>query len=239
MFGENLTLGIVITAALIDAVNPCVLGVLIFLIAFMTRVFKSPRKIFLGGLLYTAVVYVTYLFIGFGILKAALSADLAAIFYWIAALIAIGAGLFEIKDYFWYGKGFSLQMFPGAAKRIKWYVNRIEAVEGRHPLILFLTTAALGVFVVLVELPCTGAPYLAILGLLAKGKYALAVPFLLIYNFVFILPLIVIISLAYLGTSSERLEIWRKKHRALMRLFIGLFLVCLGFYMIYSLNPVF
>jgi cytochrome c biogenesis protein CcdA len=239
MFGENLTLGIVIIAALIDSVNPCVFGVLIFLIAFMTRVFKDPKKMLLAGLLYTAVVYITYLLIGFGILKAALSIDFATGFYWIAALIAIGAGLFEIKDYFWYGKGFSLQMIPGAAERIKKYVNKIEAMQGRNPLILFLTTAALGVFVVMVELPCTGAPYLAILGLMAKGEYASAVPFIVIYNLVFILPLLAVIFLAYLGTSSEKLEIWRKNNRRLMRLLVGLFLICLGFYMIYSLNPIF
>lgn len=239
MFGENLTLGIVITAALIDSVNPCVLGVLIFLIAFMTRVFNSAKKMLFAGLFYTLVVYVTYLLLGFGILKVALSVGLATAFYWTAAFIAIAAGLFEIKDYFWYGKGFSLQMIPGASERIRHYVGWIETTQSRHPAFLILTLAVLGVFVVLVELPCTGAPYLAILGLLAAGEYASAVPLLLLYNLVFVLPLLIVIAMAYLGTSSERLEAWRKEHRGAMRLFIGIFLICLGFYMIYSLNPVF
>ncbi len=239
MFGQELTLGIVIAAALVDSINPCVLGVLIFLIAFMTRVFKSPAKMLLGGLLYSAVVYATYLALGFGILKAALSIGIATLIYWVAALIAIAAGLFEIKDYFWYGRGFSLQMVPGAAERIRRYTAWIEGLESRHPFFLYLTTAALGIFVVLVELPCTGAPYLVILGLLAKGAYSAAVPLLLLYNFIFVLPLLAVITLAYFGTSSERLEAWRKKHRGLMRLGIGIFLIALGFYMIYSLNPVF
>lgn len=238
MLGGELTIGIVIAAALADSINPCVLGVLIFLIAFMTRVFKSPRKMLFGGLLYTFVVYATYLALGFGILKAALSVGLATSIYWVAALIAIVAGLFEIKDYFWYGKGFSLQMIPGAAERIKRYTARIETLETRHPVVLYATTAVLGVFVVLVELPCTGAPYLAVLGLLAKGAYAQAVPLLLLYNLVFVLPLLVVIAFAYFGTSSEKLEEWRQKHRGFMRLAVGIFLIALGFYMIYSLNPV-
>ncbi len=239
MFGENLTLGIIITAALIDSINPCVLGVLIFLIAFMTRLFASAKKMLLGGLFYTLVVYITYLLLGMGILKAALSVGLASAFYWIAALVAIAAGLFEIKDYFWYGKGFSLQMIPGASERIKRYVGWVETMQAKHPAFLILTLAVLGVFVVLVELPCTGAPYLAILGLLAKGAYASAIPLLLLYNLVFVLPLLLVIALAYFGMSSEKLESWRKEHRGAMRLLIGVFLISLGFYMLYSLNPVF
>ena len=238
MPGE-LTLGIIIVAALVDSINPCVFGVLIFLIAFMTKLFKSANKMLLGGLLYSAVVYITYLLLGFGILKVALSTGIATTFYWIAALIAIVAGLLEIKDYFWYGKGFSLQIIPGGAKRIEYYTNKIAGMEKRHPALLYLMTAALGVLVVMVELPCTGAPYLAILGLLSKGLFATAVPLLLLYNFVFVLPLFIIIGIAYFGTASDRLESWRKEHRGLMRLCIGLFLLALGLYMIYSLNPIF
>ena len=37
---EQLTLGIIIAAALADSINPCVFGVLIFLLAYMTSVFK-------------------------------------------------------------------------------------------------------------------------------------------------------------------------------------------------------
>ncbi len=235
--GQELTIGIIITAALLDSINPCVIGVLIFLVSFMTRLFKNPHKMLLAGLLYTGVVYVTYLVLGLGILKVAVSIDVASTFYWIAALIAIIAGLLEIKDYFWYGKGFTLQMIPGGSERIKYYTRMISTMEKRHPALLILTIGILGVFVVLVELPCTGAPYLAILGMLSKGLYTQAVPLLLLYNLVFVLPLLFIIGLSYFGTSSEKLEIWRKKHRGLMRLTVGIFLLILGFYMIYSLNP--
>lgn len=239
MLEGNLTLGIIIGAALLDSINPCVIGVLVFLIAFMTRVFKSRNRMLIGSLLYAAVVYATYLVLGLGILRFTLSIDAATTFYWIVALIAIFAGFLEIKDFFWYGKGFSLQMIPGASKRIKTYTAWIERMQSRHFGLLLLTMVVLGIFVVLVELPCTGAPYLAILGLLSQGNYASAVPLLLLYNFVFVLPLLIIIAFAYFGTSSDRLEAWRQKHKGLMRLLVGVFLIVLGFYMIYSLNPVF
>src|SRR3989344_9098049 len=115
----ELTLGIVIAAALADSINPCVFGVLIFLLAYMTAVFKSKKKMLLAGFIYITTVYLTYFLIGLGILTLAYTAKWSVPFYWFAAWLAILAGLFEIKDFFWYGKGFSLQMIPGAASRIK------------------------------------------------------------------------------------------------------------------------
>jgi len=235
MLPDQLTLITVILAALADSINPCVLGVLIFLIAFMTRLFKNRNKMLFAGLLYSTVVYATYLILGFGILKFTVDVGIASFIYTVAGAIAIFAGLLEIKDYFWYGKGFTLQMIPGASKRIEYYTEKMESMEDRHPALLYLMIAVLGIFVVLVELPCTGAPYFAILALLAKGVYSEAVPLLLLYNFIFVVPLLVIIAAAYFGTSSERLENWRKEHRGTMRLGIGLFLIALGGYMLYSI----
>src|SRR3989344_8936685 len=235
MIGGNLTLGLIITAALLDSINPCVFGVLIFLIAYLTSIYKNPNRMLLAGAVYILVVYLTYFFIGLGIVRVATSVGVSTAFYWVAALIAIFAGLLEIKDYFWYGKGFSLQMLPGANKRVKMYTNKIGKLEKRHPLMSLVMAAFLGFFVLLVELPCTGAPYLAILALVSKDPTT-AIPLLLLYDFVFILPLFFIIGLGYFGKSSSAMEEWRKKHRGFMRLGVGTFLVALGAYMIYSVK---
>ncbi|MDX1535352.1 MAG: hypothetical protein R3346_01140 [Candidatus Spechtbacterales bacterium] len=236
---DQLTLPIIVGAALADSINPCVFGVLIFLLGFMMTIFKSKKRMLLGGLWYTFIVYLTYLGIGFGILRFlqnVISTEFSQAFYWIAAIIAIIAGLLEIKDYFWYGKGVSLQMIPGGAERIKMYTKKLQTMQDKHPKLTFLLIGLLGVFVVLVELPCTGAPYFAVLNLLAQGDYLTAVPYLLLYNFVFIIPLFFIIGVAYFSQSSDALERWRKEHRGTMRLGIGLFLIVLGAYMIYSVG---
>ena len=232
---EQLTLGIIIAAALADSINPCVFGVLIFLLAYMTKVFKNTARMLIAGLIYITFVYITYFLIGVGIFTLAYTAGLAKPFYWFAASVAIIAGLFEVKDYFWYGKGFSLQMIPGAAERIKKYSSAMERMETKHPALSLAVAAFLGIFVVFVELPCTGAPYLAILGMLSTGQYAQGIPLLLLYNLVFILPLFVIIGFVYSGFTSKMLEKWRKEHRGVMRLGIGLFLLALGAYMVWAI----
>src|SRR3989344_3039940 len=234
MFGD-LTLGVVIVAALLDSINPCVLGVLIFLIGYLLSVvYKDPKKVLVVGLVYVLSVYLTYLAIGFGILQVAAQDVISTKFYWVASIVAIIAGLLEIKDYFFYGKGFSLQMIPGAAERVRHYTTWLTRVERKNIFASFAVAAFLGIFVVFVEFPCTGAPYIAILARLSAGDYSRAVPFLLIYNLVFVLPLIVIIFLAYFGKSSEALEEWRLKHRRLMRLVVGVFLLALGFWMLWT-----
>src|SRR3990167_5608089 len=203
---EQLTLGIIIAAALADSINPCVFGVLIFLLAYMTKVFKNKARMLVASLVYITAVYATYFLIGVGIFTLAYTAGFAKPFYWFAASVAIIAGLFEVKDYFWYGKGFSLQMIPGAAERIKKYSIAMERMETKHPALSLAVAAFLGIFVVFVELPCTGAPYLAILGMLTKGQYGEGIPLLLLYNFIFILPLFFIIGLVYVGHTSKSLE---------------------------------
>jgi len=232
---SGITLPILFGAAVLDSINPCVFGVLIFLIAFMTKMFKSPKKMLVGGLIYVVVVYLTYLLIGLGFLKFTISFGFSVAVYWIAAAIAIVAGLLEIKDYFWYGKGFSLQIIPGGAKRIKLYTSKLKKLNKKSSMWTYLSAIPLGIFVTLVELPCTGAPYLAVLAIIGAGNYAQGLPLLLIYNLIFILPLFVIIGLAYFGKTSKSLEKWRKNHRGLMRLSMGLFLVALGTYMIYTI----
>lgn len=232
---DQLTIGLLITAALADSINPCVFGVLIFLLGYMTTVFKSNVKMLIGGAIYLASVYLTYLLIGLGVLTLTFTSGFSSIFYWIAALIAIAAGLFEIKDFFFYGKWFSLQMIPGGAARIRRYTTWIETLEVKHPWLSLSVAGLLGFVVVLFELPCTGAPYLAVLGLLSAGDFATGLPLLLLYNLIFILPLFVIIGMVYVGHASEKLESWRRKYRTWMRLGIGLFLIGLGIYMILTI----
>ncbi len=110
----------------------------------------------------------------------------------------------------------------------------MEQLEVEHPSLSLAIAALLGVLVVFVELPCTGAPYLAVLGMLSAGAYSEGVPLLLIYNLVFILPLFVITGVVYVGYASKELEKLRKENRGLMRLGIGLFLLLLGLYMIWA-----
>lgn len=217
---------ILIGAAIIDSINPCAFGVLIFLLAYLTKTAAKKAKLLLHGLTYIFAVFLTYLTAGLLLMPLIGSLGRASfITYGVIGLIVIIFGLLEIKDFFWYGKGPSLALLPGASERLKMYANKITGSV--------FSAFLLGIFVALVELPCTGAVYLAILSLMAlAGVSAQTVTWLVIYNFIFILPLVVILLAFYQGVNAETLEAWRKKHRHLMRLAIGLLLLGMGAWML-------
>ena len=99
--------------------------------------------------------------------------------YYVLAGIIFLAGLLEMKDCFWYGKGFSLSIIPKDAHRIKMYVNKVTDSP--------LAAIFLGVFVALVELPCTGFAYLAVLGLISLAGLTMSnFTLLIIYNLIFV-----------------------------------------------------
>lgn len=218
---------ILVGAAVVDSINPCAFGVLIFLLAYLTKVFKNPNKMLLHGIVYIIGVFVTYLVAGLLLLPIIRQlTGFSTWAYWIIAGIIIIAGLLEIKDYFFYGKWFSLQIAPKDADRIKMYIKKISDK---------LSTAfALGVFVALVELPCTGAVYLAVLTLMSFSGLSLNhITMLVLYNIIFVLPLIAILIAMYRGIGDKKMHAWREKHKGLMRLVTGIVLIAMGIWMIW------
>lgn len=234
---DQLALPTIILGAAIDSINPCAFGVLIFLMVYLMNVFKNRWMVLLGGLLYTLSVFITYFLAGLGLLSAVQSANIAYWFYWVATFVAFSAAAFEIKDYFWYGKGISMDInvIPGGSERIKMWMNKLKKMSKKNPRAALALTIPIGFGAAAFELPCTGQVYLAILGLINASAVGVDVwlPWLLLYNFIFVVPLLVITGLIFAGISSRRLEAWRKKNRGYMRLATGLFLYALGAFLLW------
>ena len=85
------------------------------------------------------------------------------------------------------------------------------------------------------ELPCTGGIYLAILALLSNQMTLMAgVPYLLVYNFFFILPLIILLAVFAFGLPVERLDQWRTGSRRGIRLIMGAVMILLGIILLFE-----
>ena len=214
---------VVITTALVDSINPCAIGVLIFLVATLMSLAKDRRKMLLVGGIYIGAVFLTYLAAGFGLLIFIQKLNIANTLSWIVGLLVIGMGALEIKDFFWYGKGLTLRIPAKHATRITKMIKKIS-IPG---------AVVLGMFVAAVELPCTGGPYLAITTLLAKLGFSMKVFWLLfVYNLIFVLPLIVILLMVYFGADVKKIKGWKEDKKKWMRLAIGIVLIALGIFLI-------
>ena len=91
-----------------------------------------------------------------------------------------------------------------------------------------------GFVVSLFLVPCASGPYIAILGLLATKVNAHMLLLLVLYNFVFVLPMLLITFAMYFGEKMGRLEKWRKGNLRLLHLIAGTIMLFIGAYLIYS-----
>lgn len=217
----------IILTALVDSINPCAIGVLILLLSTL-MVAKKKNNVFKIGFMYIGAVYITYFILGFGVL-----AFLSSIPLWVAEYISIFVGilvviggLLEIKDYFWYGAGVSLHIPKKYIKKVQEKVQNVSIG----------TVIFLGAFVAAVELPCTGGPYLAILLVLKDNFDFSAFLLLVIYNFIFVLPLIIIVLMVGFGAKLQNIQNWKQSNKSYMRLATGLLLIGLGWLLMLIAN---
>ncbi len=222
----DLKLITVITTALVDSINPCAIGVLILLISTLLSLSNNKRRMLFVGMVYLIVVYVTYFLAGLGLLWFIQQFHMANTVAMVAAIIVIILGIIEVKDFYWYGRGFSLTIPKSQIGRIKKYAKK-ASIPG---------VILLGFFVAAVELPCTGGPYLAITTLLAKDFNMVALWYLALYNFIFVLPLLVILIGVYTTLKVSHVEKWKGKYRKWMRLVTGLVMIALGILLILYAN---
>lgn len=223
------TLGLVIGSAAIDSINPCAIGVLILMVSVVLGQGGSPARLLKVGSAYIFAIFATYLIAGLGLVYffSAIPIVIAEYLSIAVGLLVIAAGILEIKDFFWYGKGFSLQIPTKFANKIHDWSTTNKSIWG---------VMLLGAFVAAVELPCTGAPYLAIITILRIDFNAIAFALMVLYNLIFVAPLIIILGMIVGGTKISDVSKWKEDSKGTMRLFMGLLLVALGWILILIAN---
>jgi len=214
---------VILSTALVDSINPCAIGVLILMLATLLKLHHDKKRMLKIGIIYITAVYITYFLAGMGLLFFIQKLNIAEPLGIAVGILVIILGLIEIKELWWYGQGISLQIAPKRLEQIKKYISKLSM----HSAIF------LGIFVAAVELPCTGGPYLAITTLMAKiGLNLTILSYLLFYNLIFVLPLIVILGLVYFGLSTKTIKKWKNKERKWMRFWTGVVMVILGILLI-------
>lgn len=221
---KKLTIPAVISAAAVDAINPCEFAVLIILLTTILAT-GSKRKALFAGLAFTASIYISYFLMGLGLYSALAASGLSRVFYIVIASLAIVVGLFNLKDFLWYGKWFVMEVPMSWRPALKKLLGGVTSIPGAF---------GVGFLVSLFLLPCTSGPYIVILGLLAKASTrASAVPLLLLYNAIFVLPMLIItIAVAKGLTTTAEAERWRQGKLRLLHLIAGVIILVLGLVML-------
>jgi len=217
--GGKWMLPLVIVAALIDSINPCAFGILLLTIAFLLSIQKTRGSILKMGGVYILGLLTVYFLIGLGILQVLHIFNTPHFMAKVgAAFLIVLGGLNLINEFF---PSFPIKFrIPQAAH------TKLASLMNKASLpAVFL----LGVLVGLCEFPCTGGPYLMVLGLLHdQGTYFTGVGYLLLYNLIFVLPLVLILFIASDSALVAKVQEWKKSETKRMRLWSGIAMIILG-----------
>lgn len=213
--------------ALADSVNPCELAMLaMILITILIHNPGKKAKVLQAGFAFISAVFIGYLVYGLIIVQffnffAEFLRQNTTIIYTVLAIIAMVLGALNIKDFFSYKKGgFATEMPLFMRPKMKKYVESITSAKGAF---------VIGFILTLFLLPCTMGPYIVASGLLSELGILKALPWLLYYNLIFVLPMIIVTLLIYLGFARvEQVSGWKERNIKILHLIAGILLFLVG-----------
>ncbi len=227
-FSKTLTIPAVILAAAADSVNPCTFAVLVLLLGALL-VAGRKGKMLQAGIAFICAIYISYLLMGIGIFSAIQAAGIQRPFIMVVSCLAMLVGLWNAKDYFAYGKWFTIEVPHRWRPLVKRITSSVVSIPGAF---------AVGVLDSLFLLPCSSGPYIAILAMLSKTTTrSHGMGLLLLYNLIFVLPLLIIVFAVNYGyTTTARAERWRSARLAKLHLISGISMFLLGAGMIVAVQ---
>ncbi len=230
---QSFGLTAVAVSGLIDGINPCAFASIIFFISYLALINRKGREILWVGGIFTLSVFLTYFLIGTGALKMITSLSflplVRKIFVLVTAVLVLILGVVSLYDYLQFKK-------KGTTKDAKLQLplflkNMIHSTIRKNVRLsnYILMAAVTGFIVSLLELACTGQIYLPTIMFISAipDLKVNALFYLLFYNLMFVVPLVLVFSFTYWGTTSAQWAVLTEKNfgkvkMAMTLLFFGL-----------------
>ena len=205
---EGFSLLGVILAGLLDGVNPCAFATIIFFVSYLLFLGRKRRDIIVMAASFIAAVFIAYFLIGVGAYNLlnylAGYSIIARIIFLCFGIIALILGLLSLRDYMVARKGhydkMILQLPLGIKQRIHRDIKERTAVGG-----IVIGSFIAGLAVSFLEFGCTGQIYLPpITFVISRAGWSLRpMVLLLLYNLMFVFPLVLISMLALLFSTDK------------------------------------
>jgi hypothetical protein len=220
-------------AGFIDGINPCAFATIIFLVSYLTFVGKKSREILLYGIVFTSGVFIAYLLVGMGLMTFLHQLNSFPLIskgvYLFIALFALTLGVISLYDYLLFRRGqvakWKLQLPMGLKKRIHEIIREQARFKGG-----LLATFGTGFIIAVCTVICTGQVYLPTIG------FVMAIPELrknaifnlVLYNIMYIIPLVGVFVMTFFGVTSEKMAAVTKKHTGSVKLLTAILFLALA-----------
>jgi cytochrome c biogenesis protein CcdA/thiol-disulfide isomerase/thioredoxin len=228
-------------AGLVDGLNPCAFATLAFFVSYLALSGRQGREVLAVGLAFTLGVFLAYLAVGLGFyevldLLGGLLTTLGRWVYGLTALMCAVLAVFSFLDFLKARRGEIGDMSLNLPHSLRMRINAVIR-RGRGSRAFVAGSFVTGIAVSFLELACTGQVYLpTIVFVMSRPEMRVrALMFLLLYNLLFIVPLVVVFILAYYGTGSKQLTRFLQQRAAALKLGMTLLFAALATWLMLSI----
>ena len=224
-------------AGLLDGINPCAFATIVFFISYMSLVGRRRKEMLVAGGAFAAAVFMTYLLLGMGLLKFLSFLNefsvVAKCVYLLAAIGTFALAFLSLYDAYKAKQGKVKEITLQLPKSLKQRIHKVIREQTRTSGVI-IGALVIGFAISALELVCTGQVYLPtitfVMGVEGMRTHALA--YLILYNLMFIVPLLVVFGFVYWGTTSMQLGGMLQRHLMPVKVGTGVLLLGLGIWLI-------
>ena len=248
---NSFTLPAIIAVGLIDGINPCAVTAIVFFMSCLSFYGYKKRETVIIGLVFILSVYLTYCLIGLGIFESLYRLQgfrlVSKTVNIIIGIISIIFSFFALHDFIRYRKekstnGLLLSLPQGIrnlSNRVMCSLYRVKDKgndpDFKKPLTGLIVSALIAGFLVsILEAVCVAKIYLPTIVFVLKttGLKLQALGYLLLYTLLFVVPLLIVLSFAIAGTTSDQFHKVLKGHLGLIKILMGVMFLGLGIFLI-------
>lgn len=226
--GGLVSFPLITIAGLVDGINPCAIGMMVMLLGYLLVFGQGEKKnverrVLMIGLIYIITVFLTYLSVGLLFYTSIAALHLDLLRSWVNPVLGVAlliAGAIQVKDFFKPEWPIHLRIPTASKEKLMPLIEKASVPA----------TIVLGILVTLLETPCSLPIYVGTATILAQS--GLAIPFIVgyffYYNFLFVLPLIIVLVLVWRAKKVMQMKEWEHKAEKWMKLAIGIVLAIMG-----------
>lgn len=236
---KQFTLAGILMAGLLDALNPCAMATIVFFMSLLSAAGVRGRGILMAGGAFAVGSFMTYTALGFGVLRVIHLFEgfhkVRMVANVVMAAILMLLAVLSLRDAFRYGAShkpsdISVKL---PSRLMRWAHAVMKGGMGHKSVVVGgLVT---GVVVTALESVCTGQIYIPTLVMLIKcggGYSSRAIGYLLAYNLMFVLPLVILFILVYQGLKWQAVLEWSKRNVVVSKTLMGLFFITMAVMML-------
>jgi cytochrome c biogenesis protein CcdA len=229
----------VLLAGLIDGLNPCAFATIVFLVSYLSFLGKQSREILTYGIIFTFGVFIAYIIAGVGLMAGFRQLSgfplVTKGIYLVIGIFAFVLGIISFYDYVLFRRGEITKMKLQLPMVLKKKIHGIIRKQTRSTKAGFLGTFVLGFVIAATEVVCTGQVYLPTIGYIMTVPELRAYAFLnlILYNIMFIIPLVGVFVAAFFGVTSEKMALQTKKHTGTVKLLTAMLFIGLGLFLFF------